>query len=166
MRIAHRTLAVTAVGLALLVTACGGGGSNATGSASTGPSPSVAAQGPSGPAYARCMRQHGVANFPDPQGANQNSFLITPAVTRDPHFRSASRACESLRPRQSGGSGGTNQQQLLAFAQCMRTNGEPKFPDPAASGAITLGGVDPNTPQFQHAIQVCEAKTGLHLGGQ
>jgi hypothetical protein len=160
-------LAVVVAGTALLVAACGGA-NDAGGPATSSPaSANVAGQSPSGPAYAQCMRQHGVTNFPDPRGANQNSFLITPSVTRNTHYKSASTACESLRPRQSAaGGGGPNQRQLLAFAQCMRANGEPKFPDPAAGGAITLGGVDPNSPQFQHAMQACQAKTGLHLGGQ
>lgn len=114
------------------------------------------------------MRQHGVTDFPDPQGPNQNTFLISGAVRNNPHFQSASKACEPLRPPQgtgSGGGGGASQQQLLAFARCMRTNGVPNFPDPAG-GALNITGVDPSSPQFQHAAQVCGQKSGVHLGGQ
>jgi hypothetical protein len=117
------------------------------------------------------MRQHGVTNFPDPQGPNQNQFLISSEVQNNPHFQAAGKACEPLRPQQSaggaGGGGGISQQQLLAFAQCMRANGVPKFPDPSPNGAIQAGpGVDPSSPQFQHGVWVCSAKTGLQLGGQ
>lgn len=172
----HRTLglgrlAAAATGAVLAIAACSNGGSGhaAGGSASNSPSGS-ASPARSGPAYAQCMRQHGVTNFPDPQGPNQNSFLITGAVTNNPHFQAASKACESLRPQQGtggGSSGGVSQQRLLAFAQCMRANGVPQFPDPGPNGALRIGGgVDPSSPQFQHAQQVCSAKTGLQLGGQ
>jgi hypothetical protein len=46
---------------------------------------------------------------------------------------------------------------LLAFAQCMRDNGVPDFPDPVNDG-INLGGtgIDPNTPEFKDVQKVCE----------
>jgi hypothetical protein len=113
------------------------------------------------------MRQHGVANFPDPQGPDQNRFLIPADVQNDPHFPAASKACEALRPQQGagGGGGGVSQSQLLAFARCMRANGVPKFPDPLSNGGLNVSGVDTSSPQFQHAAQICAAKTGLQIGG-
>jgi hypothetical protein len=66
-----------------------------------------------------------------------------------------------------GGSGqsgatGTNAasgvKQGLQLAQCMRAHGVPNFPDPSASGGIIIGqgsGIDPQTPAFQAARQVC-----------
>jgi hypothetical protein len=50
----------------------------------------------------------------------------------------------------------------LAFAQCMRTHGEPNFPEPVFQGhsaKITLhpgSGVDPNSPQFAAAYKACK----------
>ena len=50
----------------------------------------------------------------------------------------------------------------LAFAGCMRTHGEPNFPEPvfhgrSASINITPGsGVDPNSPQFTAATNACK----------
>jgi len=165
-------LAVTATGAALVLAACSRGSSDTAGGSSSSSS-AAASSSPSarsGPAYAQCMRQHGVTNFPDPQGPNQNQFLITADVQHNPHFQAASTACESLRPQQGtggGSAGGISQQQLLAFAQCMRANGVPQFPDPSPNGALRIGGgLDPNSPQFRNAVQVCTAKTGLHLGGQ
>jgi hypothetical protein len=122
---------------------------------------------PNGPAYAQCMRSHGVTDFPDPQGQNQDQFLISSSVQDNPNYKAASTACAALQPQQSGGSGGggVSQQQLLAFAQCMRSNGVPDFPDPSANGAVSLpSGVDTSSPQFQSALQTCEAQTGLQLG--
>jgi hypothetical protein len=69
----------------------------------------------------------------------------------------------------AGGSGGTstNLPNVVAFAQCMRTHGEPNFPDPKPSnggGAIfgNLAGLDVNSPQFQNAGRACEPL--LHPG--
>src|SRR5688572_26165200 len=46
---------------------------------------------------------------------------------------------------------------LLAFAQCMRDNGVPDFPDPVDDG-INLGGtgIDRNSPGFKDAEKACE----------
>lgn len=50
----------------------------------------------------------------------------------------------------------------LAFAQCMRTHGEPGFPEPSFQGHsahITIhpgSGVDPNSPQYAVAYKACK----------
>jgi hypothetical protein len=44
------------------------------------------------------------------------------------------------------------------FAQCMRKNGVPNFPDPNGQGQITINGssgIDPRSPKFQKAEQTC-----------
>jgi hypothetical protein len=166
-----RLASVATVALLALAACSSGKSSDAAGGSSSSSASATSSSGArSGPAYAQCMRQHGVTNFPDPRGPNQNQFLITAGVQHNPHFQAASKACESLRPQQGtggGATGGVSQQQLLAFAQCMRANGVPQFPDPAPNGALQMGGgLDPSSPQFQHAMQVCTAKTGLQLGGQ
>lgn len=43
----------------------------------------------------------------------------------------------------------------VAFSQCMRTHGEPNFPDPNSQGAVQLNGVDPRSPQFESAQKAC-----------
>jgi hypothetical protein len=69
----------------------------------------------------------------------------------------------------AGGSGGTatNLPNAVAFAHCMRTHGEPNFPDPTTSndgGAIfgNLAGLNVNSPQFQNAGRACQPL--LHPG--
>src|SRR5262249_41502446 len=95
------------VGAALVVTACGGGSSKAAGPpSSSGASSPSASQSQSGAAYAQCMRQHGVTNFPDPTGSGE--FQISKAIVDNPHFQSASTACQLLRPQGNNGSGGGN----------------------------------------------------------
>jgi hypothetical protein len=44
--------------------------------------------------FARCMREHGVANFPDP---NVNgAFALPSSVKNSPRYDAAQRACRSL----------------------------------------------------------------------
>jgi hypothetical protein len=72
----------------------------------------------------------------------------------------------------SGGSsnGGTASDQAVKYAECMRENGVPGFPDPQ-NGRLVLrageGGVDPNSPKFQSAQRKCRslAPSGLQAGG-
>ncbi len=52
---------------------------------------------------------------------------------------------------------------LLAFAQCMRDNGVPDFPDPDGGGINLNGtGIDRNTPEFQAAHKACEPLLPAH----
>lgn len=48
----------------------------------------------------------------------------------------------------------------LAFAQCMRKNGVPNFPDPTSSGQLTLNGVNSQSPAFQTAENDCKSLIG------
>jgi hypothetical protein len=63
--------------------------------------------------------------------------------------------------RMKGGPG------LAQFASCMRSHGEPNFPDPNAQGVLSISsssGIDPSTPQFQSAQRACSKY--LPNGGQ
>jgi hypothetical protein len=170
-----RGLALAGVaGLSLLAAACGGGSSGAkvaqvgtTGSGKSSGSSSDASKGDAR-AYSACMRSHGVPNFPDPDSSGR--ILITGGTDRNgpngvdmnsARARKATRACQKLQPN-----GGTptaaqqakEQQAMLRYAQCMRSHGVPKFPDPKAGGALVIGpkvGVDPNAPQFKAAQHTC-----------
>jgi hypothetical protein len=44
--------------------------------------------------YAACMRRHGVAEYPDPDGAGQ--LRIAPAVHADPQYAAATTACDEV----------------------------------------------------------------------
>jgi hypothetical protein len=67
-------------------------------------------------------------------------------------------------PDENGSSGETNTRQELAvkFAECMRDNGVSEFPDPDASGGLTIDGVlngsslDPSTPAWKEASGACK----------
>ena len=148
-------LATGLMTLALLAAACGGGplGSTPAASASSSPSPSFIA-------FAACMRSHGLPDFQDPGG--NATIQTSPPDTNTPQYKSAQNACKSLMPTQgAGGDQGQaqNPRAALQFAQCMRSNGVPNFPDPTGtSGAeISRGsGLNPNDPTFQAAQTTCQ----------
>jgi hypothetical protein len=183
-------LLVVLAGFAPLTTACGGAsanppssgtpsspaavGSPATSGAAADSGTSAATAGSSGyqkaVAYANCMRQHGVPNFPDP--LSNGSFTLTPAVTGGTNgqfssqYQAALSACESIEP--SGTLSAQQQQhaldQLLKVSACMRSHGYQNFPDPTDSTqGITLHivGFDRNSPQFQNAFRTCTAQAGV-----
>jgi hypothetical protein len=64
------------------------------------------------------------------------------------------------------GAQGSNQQ-ALKFSACMRSHGEPNFPDPAANGSLTLpSGMNAESPQFQRAAKACQSlRPGNPEGG-
>ena len=166
LRRAGPLIALLAV-LAVLLGACGGG-SGGSGSGQSGQdSPSPGSSQTGAVAFAQCVRSHGVPDFPDPQNGH---FLISSADQSNPNFNSAVQTCQHLLGpggATNGGSGGSNNSQLLSFAHCMQTHGVPQFPDPTANGGIGLPqGVDPNSPQFQKAWQECQSKLPGSLQGQ
>ncbi len=61
----------------------------------------------------------------------------------------------------SGNNAAANHEMAMKFAQCMRDNGVSQFPDPDASGALTIdqvvngSSVDPNSATFQQALTAC-----------
>jgi hypothetical protein len=88
------------------------------------------------------MRRNGVSQFPDPGASGK---LIIDAVangssldTSTPAFSQAISACKDLEPAGFMGSKRSLQQQhaALRFAQCIRKNGVPDFPDPTANGPL------------------------------
>jgi hypothetical protein len=171
MRTARRLpTTLAAAGCAIAVAACGGSNS---GIGAVGQTTDTGNASPF--ALSKCMRAHGVANFPDPtkgpggEGLSISRSLGSSALTvagvtfNGPAFQAAAKACKRYLP---GGGGppppATPQQKQAALrnAQCMRTHGVPNFPDPTfpAHGgiAIRIGPqVNPQSPAFQRAASAC-----------
>lgn len=63
----------------------------------------------------------------------------------------------------SGGGTASTREQAVQFAQCMRKNGVSQFPDPDASGNLTIDSIangsslDTNSAAFKRAISACRA---------
>ena len=168
----HQRLVACAVVVAGAFAGGCGGGSNGPGVASTGShsSTSSGSTNPSGHgsplAYSRCMRSHGVPNFPDPtsQGGGGFSISLPQGVNpRSAQFQAADRACKSQLP--GGNASPAQRQQAMAAAlrmsQCMRAHGIKDFPDPNSQGGIGIkaspgSDLDPNNPQFKAANAACQ----------
>lgn len=133
-------------------------------------------------AYSRCMRSHGVPNFPDP-GSNGAFPKVTPQQlgVSSSQFQAAQRACQHLLPN-SGESPQAWDQQLMnalwKFARCVRANGVPNWPDPVAESdpgepgtagfPRNLNGINMNSPQVKNAMHKCQyllAGFGYASGG-
>jgi hypothetical protein len=111
--------------------------------------------------FSQCMRAHGVTDFPDPVNGRLN-LMVRKGSDLDPSspaYQSALRACKSLEPASLAGNGQTTSQQnqALQFINCLHKHGEPNVPDPTAGGGVRISGVDPNSPQFQAAMQACRS---------
>jgi hypothetical protein len=154
--------------LALAVAACGGGGKS-NGVASLGGADKATATTSAGGGddrqkalnYARCMRQHGI-DMPDPKfDANGRVAQQLPQGVGpdDPKVKAAAQACNKYLP--NGGAPekpDPQQQQMLAFARCMRQHGI-NMPDPKPGGGIdadAAAGVNPSSPRFKAAWKACQ----------
>lgn len=161
----------------VLIAACG-----SSGSASPGSATQSAAKGYSQALeFAKCMRSHGVSNFPDPPtGGGGFRIQIGPGTginPRSPAFQSAQTSCKHLLPGGGPSSGPPSAQahaQLLQISECMRRHGISSFPDPRTgsppsdpsgySAVIGRGGyflaipssIDMNSPAFRQAATACK----------
>jgi hypothetical protein len=132
---------------------------SAGGSAAAGQTPLAEAV-----AYARCMRSHGVPNWPDPVRTPHGGYgFRTRGI--DPQsaaFQGAQDACNALAPE--GWSTGqqlspAQQQAWLKWATCIRSHGVPNFPDPTfpGGGAVATSGAPSSSPQLQSAMDACKS---------
>ena len=158
---------------ALLAAACGSSNAKTPGVAALRSSPTSSSSAKSGTkasaiAYARCMRAHGIKDFPDPNGSG--GFVIKAGPHSDlgpdnPQFKRAGNACKALRPQ--GRSLSPAEQAkvraaALKYAQCMRSHGIKDFPDPKSDGSMSIkinghsSDLNPNNPQFASADKACK----------
>lgn len=163
---------------ALAMVALVGAGCSNT-SAGTGPGSSGAnADHAKAVKFADCMRSHGVSDFPDPPGSGE--FTIDGVINGSsldpnaPAFKRAIGACKGLEPTGFTGHKRTASQQAnaLKFAQCMRANGVPDFPDPTPNGPLidtnripsAAGRGARDIPGLQAAAHKCTAIYAGELG--
>jgi hypothetical protein len=160
------------LGLSVLVSACGGPpGSHVAqlGSTTTVSSRSSTSAGSalaSALAFSRCMRSHGVPNFPDP--SPQGDFPSFHTGVSKQTSVAANDDCKHLLPNRGGTGTPQERRQKFAFAlevaRCLRAHGYPNFPDPTASGQHIPPGIDLQSPQFQATETACEKQARKTLG--
>ena len=156
-----RTAAMSGL-LGLTVLAAGCGGSNGPGIAGSSSRTGMAQL----VAYARCMRSHGVSDFPDPTTSPGGGAAISLHGGPDsdlnrsnPTFKSANQACRGLLPggQQSPTVPAPQIAAEVRWAHCMRSHGLPSFPDPNSHGAFDSSKFDESSPAFQTASRGCKS---------
>ncbi len=180
-------LAATLASAGLLIAACGGGASpSSVASLGKGTVTTVSGAGAAGTTpnnfadeakhyaqalkYSRCMRSHGLSDFPDPGaggGIQLSGGPNSDLNPSDPTFVAAQNACQKYLPfgKPSAAQQAHAEQQALKFAACMRKNGVPNFPDPQVLSGGRIGeriptGAEPNSPPFLAAQQKCSNSSG------
>lgn len=166
---ALRPLAALAlIAMVALISACGSNAPAETGTGGSGGN-NTAANLAKAVKFAQCMRANGVSQFPDPDASGALTIDgVINGSSLDPNsatFQQAISACKGLEPAGFMGHTRSAQQQegALKFAQCMRDNGVPDFPDPTADGPLidttripSMAGKDPRSdPGLQAAMQKC-----------
>jgi hypothetical protein len=171
LRAACTAAGVVAISLPVAACGSGSGGPGVAGAGST--TANAANRSPSGStktgalAYSRCMRTHGVPEFPDPNSNGEISVAGAPGSALDPNspqWKAAQQACQSLMPGPSPAQQHQQRAGALKFAHCMRAHGIPMPDPPSQNGPTTQSnssggnttGPDPNSPQFQAAQKACQ----------
>ena len=166
-------LAAALACLALVAAACSSPAKTGTGA---GPAHGSARQ--SELAFSRCMRAHGISDFPDPSshgGIALNGGPGSDLNPSSPQYQAASSACKSLLPPRrplSPAQQAAARAQALRYSRCMRAHGITDFPDPNSQGQLQIqakpgGDLDPHNPQFQAASKACvHYMPGAGLGGK
>jgi hypothetical protein len=162
-----RLTILMALGATLLAGACGeSGGDGAVPSAATtgAPAPGASASAtPSGAyaqalAFAQCMRDNGLPDFPDPDPSGGLGVGGTTVDRGSAQYQNAIEACQDLRPAGTD-QGETNTEQLdkmRAYAACIRQNGVPDFPDPGPDGFDPSTFANNDDPAFVKAQEACK----------
>lgn len=114
------------------------------------------------------MRSHGVTDFPDPNSAGGYDLRSRNIDRNSPQYQSAASACQALRPPGIGQTVISDQAQLLKFSTCMRSHGEPKFPDIGADSTrrsvrAEIKALDPSSTAFQNALSACRSLLPANL---
>jgi hypothetical protein len=169
------TLAAVLALIAVVCAACSSGSSagsdpaSSAGSSSAAGGSSSSGSGGLTVAFAQCMREHGIANFPDPNAngsiSGSGNASGNPINPMSPQFQTAQQACQKYLQGGSTGSPADQAQELdqaLKVTTCMRSHGYPDFPDPTISNGniafngTSLGSVS-QTPAFQSQLQECQS---------
>jgi hypothetical protein len=133
--------------------------------------------------FARCMRSHGVSNFPDPPASG--GVDLAGVNTSAPAFEAARTACKQLEPVKRVPSEPPSAQaftRLVHWTTCMRAHGLSSLPDPRpdpppsqsnlysalmGDGGYWVGipsSVNAHSPAFTHLSTVCGEAPNGHRG--
>ena len=171
-------ICLTAVVLATGIAACGSSSSSNSSNSSSSSASATGSQFQARVNLAKCARAHGI-NVPDPSPGGGPGEGIGRVLRQysESQINTALQACRqylakafpqfNLTPAQRA----QFQQQLVKFAQCMRSHGV-NVPDPTFNGngafgfRQAFGSIDRNSPAFQSALKACQSlRPRLGRGG-
>jgi hypothetical protein len=101
--------------------------------------------------FAECLRQHGV-DVPDP-APGEPVRLSDKSDT----VRRALDACREFAPPDRANSARLDPEAERRYAECMRRNGVPDFPDPDPEEGLLIPKSFTSSPQFEAADRICGA---------
>jgi hypothetical protein len=109
--------------------------------------------------YSKCMREQGLAWFPDPKP--DGGLVVSEPEGTDPKtVETAEEKCKKYNP--AGVSGQADAEGIAKMqqaSQCMREQGITNYPDPDAKGNVFIdekSGISPEDPKVQKAQQECQ----------
>ena len=146
------------LGLAVLAAGCGGSSnSNHTPASSS----ELMAQFLG---VSRCMRSHGVPDFPDPTTSG-GIGIVLPHVgpgsdlnPDNPKYKAANQACQTLGPVAHPTTASAPKLAAeVKVARCMRSHGLPSFPDPNGQGQFDRSRLDESSPALKTAYNGCKS---------
>ena len=154
------TVALAALGCAVVLAACG---------SSSKPRTPAADDHAVGVKFATCMRSHGVPSFPDPEANAGIQIPVGLEQNPSPAFTSAQKACQDLVPPAGGPpvASASHRAAAFKFAQCVREHGIPNYPDPTYQSGTRVIPPPPlslsqfnqliASPAFQNASKACQS---------
>ncbi len=175
----HHLAGACLLAVAALLAACGG-------SSSTDPPASrSAALQEDALKFSKCMREHGIKNFPNPEFSEGHTQLHVKAggpggIEVAPQtMEAAQKACqhyqEALAPKLTPQERVQHEEALQKFAACMRKNGvHVEVQSAPGGGGVGIrvgqrsgggGGANPESPSFQKAQEECQKLLPNKPGG-
>jgi hypothetical protein len=146
----------------MVLSACGGSSSPSSGSAASAADSALKAS--------KCMREHGIKNFPNPETApgGGTTLKFNKGEVSRQTMEAAQRACRhfleegreqvELSPQQKV----EQEEAVQKFAKCMREHGV-KIEASTAGGGVEVkiggpgaGGANPESPAFREAQEACQ----------
>jgi hypothetical protein len=170
-RISATSALVGALLLAAGLTLAGCGTTRAHAAASPSPSVGNAQILTIGRQYSQCVRDHGVTGFPDPTMPDGQMEWPTAPGGQEPKQMlqdnpQADQACRTILDRLPASAQrgqavtAADLQKLRQFAQCLRQNGMPDWPDPKPDGSFPIVGTplaaEGKSPRMVAAMQACQ----------
>ena len=149
--------ALVPIAMVVLISACGSSAPSGTSSGSdtaANPNQEKAVK------FAECIRGNGVSEFPDPDASGEFVYGIKAGSSLDPSsaaWQTAIAACRNLEPSDFMPTTFSTKQIEARdkFAQCVRDNGVPDFPDPTTHGPLVDVSNGSSNPELQAALHKC-----------